>query len=170
MDNEKIATQEKAIWEAFLSEASSEDLFRSVVTASYGDISLDSPLTKKIVNDESVDKAVALAFYWRLAPRYKKQYVTIQDAPEWLQEEFQLITILEEKFVNDFYQKEEIYYDPKSDFETDWTLDYLECDTEKTLPSVMEQVVNGDTFVDEPYDVFEDGLPFALAERISELY
>lgn len=34
----------------------------------------------------------------------------------------------------------------------------------------MEQVVNGDTFVDEPYDVFEDGLPFALAERISELY
>lgn len=47
MDNEKIATQEKAIWEAFLSEASSEDLFRSVVTASYGDISLDSPLTKE---------------------------------------------------------------------------------------------------------------------------
>lgn len=105
MDNEKIATQEKAIWEAFLSEASVEDLFRSVVTANYDDISLDSPLTKKIVNDASVDKAVALAFYWRLAPRYKKQYVTIQDAPEWLQEEFQLITILEEKFVNDFYQK-----------------------------------------------------------------
>ncbi|EAC6459212.1 DUF4274 domain-containing protein, partial [Listeria monocytogenes] len=127
MDNEKIATQEKVIWEAFLSGASAEDLFRSVVTASYGDISLDSPLTKKIVNDASVDKAVALAFYWRLAPRYKKKYATIQDAPEWLQEEFQLITILEEKFMNDFYQKEEIYYDPKSDFETDWTLDYLEC-------------------------------------------
>ncbi|WP_260448638.1 hypothetical protein [Listeria cossartiae] len=71
MDNEKIATEEKAIWEEFLSGASAEDLFRSVVTASYGDISLDSPLTKKIVNDASVDKAVALAFYWRLAPLIK---------------------------------------------------------------------------------------------------
>ncbi|MBC2200461.1 DUF4274 domain-containing protein [Listeria welshimeri] len=170
MDNDEIKTQEKAIWEAFLSEASVEDLFRSVVTASYDDINLDSPLTKKIVNDASVDKAVALAFYWRLAPRYKKQYATIQDAPEWLQEEFQLITILEEKFMNGFYKKKEIYYDPKSDFETDWTLDYLECDPEKKLPSVMEQAINGDTFVDEPYDVFEDGLPLALAERISELY
>ncbi|WP_237710161.1 hypothetical protein [Listeria monocytogenes] len=52
----------------------------------------------------------------------------------------------------------------------DWTLDYLECDSEKVLPSVMEQVVNGENFFDASYDVFEDTLPFALAERISELY
>ncbi|MBC1488506.1 DUF4274 domain-containing protein [Listeria sp. FSL L7-1485] len=169
MDNEEIEKQERAIWEVFLSEASSEDLFRSVITASYDDMNLEAPLVKKILNDPSVDKAVVLAFYWRLAPRYKKQYLSIQDVPDWLKEDYQLVSVLEEKFLSGFYKNEEIYYNPKSDFETDWTTDYLEFDPSRKLPVLMEQEINGNTFVDEPYDVFDNGLPFDLAEKIFDL-
>lgn len=168
MDNRNI--EEEEIYKEFIEKASSEDLFKSVVTLNYDSIDLVSLFTEKILEDRTVDKGIALAFYWRLAPRYTKKYNSIDQVPEWLKESYKTITKIEEKFLNEFYIKSEIYYDPKSDFGEDFTTDYLENDPHNKLPKEMENKIEGQIFIEEPYDTFEDGLPFELSEKVFDLY
>ena len=173
MVGEIMEAQEKAerkIWQKFLASANQADLLRSVVTVNYDDVNMEHPLTQKILTDGTVDKAVVLAFYWRNAPRYKKQYDSIDDVPEWNRENYRLIQQIEEQYLNGFYTVSNIFYDPKSDYGEDFTKDYLEHDPHGKLPKRMEEALEGEFVEEDAHDVFEDGLPFDLAEEIFNLY
>lgn len=167
---QEIEKAESIIWQQFLSTASHADLLRSVVTVNYDDININHPLTQKILTDSTLDKAVVLAFYWRNAPRFKKQYDSIDDAPEWIKDNHSLTQQLEEQFLVGFYTVNKIAYDPKNDHGENWTLDYQEYDTKGKLPKKMEDALNGEELEEDAHDLFEDGLPFELAEAIFDLY
>lgn len=117
-----------------------------------------------------MDQAVVLAFYWRLGPRYTKQYLNITDVLEWQKENYLLVSELEKRFLNQYYPNKNLYFNPKNDFGENWTLNYLEYEPSKKLPKSMEETIQGDIFIEEPCDGFDNGLPMVLAEKIFDLY
>lgn len=170
MEQDEIDKKILDIWHKFLSSASQIDLLRSVQTFNYDDVRDDHPLVKKILTDKTVDKAVALAFYWYNSPRYLKQYASIEEAPDWLKDSYLLCETLEKQLTGGFYTVSNIYYDPKHDGIDNWPSSYLEYDPDRKLPKILEEAVDGEFFFESPYDSFEDGLPFDLVEEIYALY
>lgn len=159
---EEKMNKEQEVWNKFLESATDEDLFMSVVTYNYDSVSSSSPLIEKILSDSSVDKAIALALYWRLGPRYLKQFKTISEIPEWCEETYQICAQIENHFLNNFYTTSELYYNPKNDDMENWTTDYLEYDPQHTLPEIMEAEIVGTKIVEDSHDFFRMAYPLNL--------
>lgn len=160
--------REWQIWQQFLAQADTKALFFSVVTLNYDSGSGTHPLVQKILTDPSTDLAVVKALYFRLGPRFLKQYASQDDAPEYLQDAYRLVEQLEQKVANGFYRQNAYYYDPASDFGENWLKDYADIAVQNEIPQNMTSALNGeaDLVIDELWESFEDGLPFELAEKL----
>ncbi|WP_099221972.1 DUF4274 domain-containing protein [Listeria costaricensis] len=166
----EMSVKEQQIWQEFLAQADTKALFFSVVTLNYDDESSTHPLVRQILTDETIDLAVVKAFYFRLGPGYVKQYATLDEAPDYLHDTYRLLEQLEEGVATGFYTKNEFYYDPASDFGENWLTAYPDIVVQKEIPAIMKEALDGeaDLVVDEPWESFEDGLPFDLAEKLYE--
>ncbi|WP_239256626.1 DUF4274 domain-containing protein [Listeria ilorinensis] len=166
----EMSMKEQQIWHRFLKQADTKALFFAVVTLNYDDETSLHPLVQRILIDETMDLAVVKAFYFRLGPGYLKQYATRDEAPSYLDDTYQLMEELEEKVATGFYTKNEFYYDPTHDFGENWLEAYPDIAVKKQIPAIMASALDGeaDLVVEEPWESFEDGLPFELVEKLYE--
>ena len=59
-------------------------------------------------------EAAAKAIYWYLRPGFFTRY-TYANLPDWSKEDFELIRKIEEKYINGFYEKSYVGFDPSDD-------------------------------------------------------
>lgn len=170
----KISNQElnmliENIWNGFLQQASSEDLFQSVISSNWDDNEL---LLTWILNHDEVDQAVVLAVYWMSGPRYLKQFKNRQAVlteASWLLDRYDFITQLEQQYLNDFWKNQLIGYDPKMDQDDyNWVDEYAEFGVIQDIPEKMLTPLIG---LNLPRSsAYEDGLPEPYLSQVWALF
>jgi hypothetical protein len=102
-----------------------------------------------LIENHDTDKATILMIYWKSGP---SKYFKNKD-------------IIENRYINAFYKKSEIAFDPKNDGGDDWTKYIITTDT---IPEIMFNKLDGRNI---PYpENFIEGIPEKLFYEIEELY
>ncbi len=127
-----------------------------------------------IKSNPEIDKAIILAAYWMSAPRWKKKFLNREDCLEkqgYGIEEFDFVEEVEQKYMDGFYKKEELKFDPKNDVENyDWTSDYLDEPVVREIPEIMFTPTKGTIEVKEFPEDFDEGLPIDYAQKIYQIF
>ncbi|EAE1536374.1 DUF4274 domain-containing protein [Listeria monocytogenes] len=115
-----------------------------------------------IANSPKTDKGTALMLFWLMEPDFAYQFETREEMVEkssWYQEDFDIVTILEEKYLAGFYQNQVYGYAPPTEFQEE--------EMKRAIASEMFLPLKG-LKVSEAAD-WADGFPPALQERYNEL-
>lgn len=149
----------------YLSKATPPERHLFVVRSNYDS---NSSALDLLIDDPATGKATALALYWNLGAAWHAHYADLSEVPSHEQRDFLRTRLLEERYLADFYQDTEIWFDPMSS-EGGRPGEYPERTIAHPAPTAMITAV-GTEFVDLEPEGYDDGLPFALLEEISALY
>lgn len=94
-----------------------------------------------LINQKVCDRGTALCLYWNLNPEYfcDKIKIPTVDNKSMFEQNYKLITEIEKKYLDGFYNSELFLFDPKNDFITSDT--NLSC-----IPKIMQERTNGILF------------------------
>ena len=102
-----------------------------------------------IADNPRTEKATALLLYWTGAPRYHKQYATVEEAKaNYVEADWLFIHDIEAKYLAGFYTGEVVGFDPANDNYTgfigmDWTSNYKDKTAALEIPAAMFKAVPG---------------------------
>lgn len=149
-----MSEYKKALME-YLKTASPEDWHQVAWSWNYD--SGTEPL-EWIVSQPNCSKGTALLIYWTAGPRYMYQYANREEVGKYNLDVYDLIKVIEEKYTSGFYQKDDIYFDPKNDYDgRDWTKEYEdEVEQKQVIPEQMFKPTSGVKIERIP---LEDGYP-----------
>lgn len=103
-----------------------------------------------LINNSKTDRATILMIYWKSSPSHG----------------FKNKILLEERYTNNFYNNQNIYFNPKDDEGDDWT-EYNK-DGAFEIPKIMFTQLEGE-YIEYPNGYIE-GIPEKLFYEIEELY
>jgi len=106
---------------------------------------------KWLIANNKTEKATILMIYWMSSPKNGFEY----------QSE------IEENYTSEFYDNQNIGFDPKDDQGLDWTKEYPNLDSSK-IPLVMFNKINGEKV--EPSEKYIEGIPEDLFTEIEDLF
>lgn len=75
---------------------------------------------RTIVTRPDCDRATALAIFWKLSPEYYLQFADRDAVPAVNRDDYDLVTLIRERWRNGAYRRSELAFDPDSDA---WPLD-----------------------------------------------
>lgn len=175
----KITTQEieileNKIWSEFLENATPTEIHKSVITSNFDG---NSFLLKWIKNNPKTEKGTILQAYWLSNPSYFKEFKNREELMKksaFSIDGFDFVEEIEKKYCEDFYQGNEIIFNPKSDVEDyDWTEEYDIDDVVREIPEIMLKPTSGQIEIKEYPDDFDNGLPMEpidYAQKVYDLY
>lgn len=167
----ELNTLEKNIWMEFLEQASSLELYKSVITSNFDG---NSTLLNWIKDNPKVDKATILVAYWMSAPGWFKQFSNREEVLEkspWSIDGFDFVEEVEEKYCAGFYSESNISFDPKNDVEGyDWTDEYSDIEFVREIPQLMFEPTQGEIEIKGIPRDFDGGLPLEPVDYVQRIY
>ena len=126
-----------------------EDWMFAVCSLSYDG---DEEVIEWIMSQPTCDKAVALALYWRLAPRWMAQYAGVEEVSSHERANYEILRRIERRYQTGFYKNARLAFDPANDPQPignlarpgyDWTADYADQPLRIPIPDEMFRPVAG---------------------------
>ncbi len=118
-----------------------------------------------------------LQAYWLSSPSYFKEFKNREEVLEkssFSIKGFDFVEEVEKKICEDFYQGNEIIFNPKSDVEDyNWTDEYDANKVVREIPEIMFNTTSGKIELKEYPNDFDNGLPIKpidYAKKIIDLY
>ena len=147
-----MSDPEWSVLRAHLEQASSDE-WHLVAWGWNWDNSLE-PL-QWIVTHPMCDRATALLMYWYGGAGYHVQYATRDDVPTHNLDMYDWLREIEQRYVDGFYVRQELAFDPARDDGHDWTREYRTLVVKRAIPPLMYQALNGRVIGPR----YEDGYP-----------
>jgi len=98
-----------------------------------------------MIRQPQCDRATALLIYWRGGPGSFLEYSGRDEVPAFALEVFDLLAEVEDRLLSDFYARQEIAFDPRSDDNYDWTTRYADRPAKRHIAEQLHEGVSGRT-------------------------
>jgi hypothetical protein len=126
-------------------------------------------LLRWMVSHLNCEKAVALAIYWYLGPRWWAQYASREDVPNYERDSYDLVLEIEQRYVAGSYSQCSLAFDPVNDRShaggieypgQDWTKEYEDRPLLREIPGVMKLRVEGHHVdFEQGFEDWDEGMP-----------
>lgn len=162
---DEIETKIREIIFDYLRGASPEAWHRYVAGSNYDD---NHDALRWLIDQPELDVGTARQIYWNSGAAWYAQFSSEAELEGYQREAFLFLKSIEERVAGGFYRNAVIWFDPmhggggRPD-------DYPDLPVKRPVPAVMLEA-SGTENVDLDEDGWDEGLPFAVAERIQALF
>lgn len=154
---------EARVWELtkdYLRQATPQERHLFVLESNYDG---SSSGVRYLVDDPQLDRATALALFWRLGASYYASYESIDSIPDFQREDYELINLIAARYCSGYYANHGIGFDPCKDSGLSPVAGGADS-VRSGIDPLMYQALDG-VWV-RPVGAYEEGVSLDLFDRI----
>lgn len=150
---------------SYLEKASPEQLHVYAARSNYDGNAKD---VRWLIDNPALDRGTALLLYWYLGAAYYAEFASEAEVPDFQQDSFRRVLLLERRLLDGFYPNSRIHFDPMRS-EGGGPREMRKSKVRRPVPGQLLSPSPGQ-HVDVDSEDYDEGIPLALAEEISALF